>query len=475
MSEQPVSVAVVGHTNTGKTSLMRTLLRDSQFGDVAMKPGTTRHVEGGYLLAGKDIVVELYDTPGLEDSIGLLEAVEAHTQTLGREGLQKFIDELGEQSEFDQEAKVIRQLLGDDLIFYLIDCREPVLGKYRDELKIITMAARPVIPVLNFVAGAHNNLDLWRKSLASLGLHATVNFDTVVFNFADEKRLYLKMQALMTTHHEQIERLIVRRQMEWESQVDAAKKSIATLLIDVAAYRRSVAIKDDQAAPSKHATHVTGDFTEKTTPRFFPGARSTLQQTIRITEQDNINRLLGIFSFDLDDLKNDQIPIQGEKWELDLFDKANLKEFGLDAGSNAAKGAAVGVGVDAMAGGLTLGAAAILGAAAGLIWTAGRKYKAEIGNRLSGQHFICVDDLTLRVVWCRQYKLLRALMHRGHAAQEDIVVLNQNEDIMPREWGRWIRLLRRHPDWSSLNSGNLNLYHSDRIALEVEIVNSLKV
>lgn len=42
--KQGVSVAVVGHTNAGKTSLMRTLLRDSHFGNVANTAGTTRHV-----------------------------------------------------------------------------------------------------------------------------------------------------------------------------------------------------------------------------------------------------------------------------------------------------------------------------------------------------------------------------------------------------------------------------------------------
>ena len=31
---QALNLAVVGHTNTGKTSLMRTLLRDTHFGEV---------------------------------------------------------------------------------------------------------------------------------------------------------------------------------------------------------------------------------------------------------------------------------------------------------------------------------------------------------------------------------------------------------------------------------------------------------
>ena len=41
----PIAIAVVGHTNAGKTSLLRTLTRRSGFGEVSDRPGTTRHVE----------------------------------------------------------------------------------------------------------------------------------------------------------------------------------------------------------------------------------------------------------------------------------------------------------------------------------------------------------------------------------------------------------------------------------------------
>src|SRR5690606_35040057 len=66
-------LAVVGHTNTGKTSLLRTLTHDAGFGKVSDAPGTTRHVEGARLLLNGAAAVELYDTPGLEDGIGLLD------------------------------------------------------------------------------------------------------------------------------------------------------------------------------------------------------------------------------------------------------------------------------------------------------------------------------------------------------------------------------------------------------------------
>ncbi|MHC4947061.1 MAG: GTPase domain-containing protein, partial [Planctomycetota bacterium] len=59
-----IRVAVVGHTNTGKTSLLRTLTRDTGFGEVSPSPAQTRHVEGTALLVGGRPLLELYDTPG---------------------------------------------------------------------------------------------------------------------------------------------------------------------------------------------------------------------------------------------------------------------------------------------------------------------------------------------------------------------------------------------------------------------------
>ena len=76
---QALNLAVVGHTNTGKTSLMRTLLRNTHFGEVKDEAGTTRHVEQATIRLNHTNLVHLFDTPGLEDATGLLEWLEQNT------------------------------------------------------------------------------------------------------------------------------------------------------------------------------------------------------------------------------------------------------------------------------------------------------------------------------------------------------------------------------------------------------------
>ena len=154
----PLKLALVGHTNVGKTSLLRTLTRDVEFGEVSPRASTTRHVEGARLSVDGQALLELYDTPGLEDAIALLDYLER----LDRPGerldgparLARFLEGSEARQRYEKEAKMLRQLMASDAGLYVIDVREPVLAKYRDELAVLTMCGRPLLPVLNFVATA---------------------------------------------------------------------------------------------------------------------------------------------------------------------------------------------------------------------------------------------------------------------------------------------------------------------------------
>ena len=119
-----------------------------------------------------------------------------------------------------------------------------------------------------------------------------------------------------------------------------------------------------------------------------------------------------------------------------------------------AAGAATGVGVDLLVGGITLGAAALIGAVIGGSAQTLRGYGARLKGKLKGQRELTVDDAVLHLLALRQQLLLQALEARGHAAVEAIN-LNTPQDSSWRE-GKLPETLhkaRAHPEWSSLNPG----------------------
>ncbi len=424
-----INIAVVGHTNAGKTSLIRTLLRDDKFGHIEDTAGTTRYVEKSAIFAGDDAVLNLFDTPGFEDSSALLLALEGLLKTidakLPSDLLHSFISQAEKFPDFEQETKVLRQSLNSDVLLYIIDVREPLLGKYSDEVEILSKAGKPILPVFNFIAGNSEHLTRWREQMARFNLHAALEFDTVAFDFEAEKRLYQKLQSLLERRYDTLQILIDYRQEIWKNLVHAGAQRIFQLLTEVACYRCEVAGEDGIA---------DADIT-------------SMQNFVRKAEQSTLRDLLTIFAFTQMDVDLQQLAVRDGRWELDIFSSQVLKGFGLSVGATALKGAATGAGIDLMVGGMSLGAATILGAALGAGWSTLRRYRHELTAFWQGHKWLCADDDTISLLYLRQRTLLHSLTQRGHAAQNKIQLSDTGEHALPKRWHSVVKVLRQNPDW----------------------------
>ena len=440
---EPLKLAVVGHTNTGKTSLLRTLLRDMYFGEVKNEAATTRHVERALIKDSQtgENLVALFDTPGLEDASGLMDWLEDNTASRrdGIERLQQFlasdIAQGGELSsdldDYSQEAKVIRQLLSSDMAIYVIDAREPVLGKYKDELAILSWSAIPVMPVFNFTDSQDANISDWQTMLARRNLHISTRFDSVAFEFEDEMTLWQNL-ATMLTHPETLNQLILRRREDWIQLYEQASIIIAHFLIDVAAYAREIDEDDDPMPVLKE-----------------------MQEAVRQSERAMQEKLLNLYKF----YDNTAVvtPLELSEYQQDPFDPELLKSYGIRTTSGAAAGALLGLGIDAAALGTTLGlGAAIGGLAGGILSNTG-----TIADKLAGVKRLFIDPATLTLLATRSLDLLASLRHRGHAANADTPIAELQETSTP-PWNSnklpsELKKARGKPQWSSLTSGKSSL------------------
>jgi len=397
-----LKIAVVGHTNVGKTSLMRTLTRRRDFGEVSSRPATTRSVDMAEIRTGSDAAVQLYDTPGLEDSTGLLrhlEALKAEQALDWTETIDRFAATESLQGDFTQEAKALAQVRAADVALYVIDTRERVRAKHRDELEILGRCAIPVVPVFNFVADAEADDSRWREQLARVNMHAVASFDTVVFDEAGELALYRKVATLSDRFAPVLEQLIA----ELAARRQELKRQSARLIADMLV---------SAAARAERFTAGDADSRDQ--------ALNQLKDKVRGDETGCVKDLLALHQFGPKDYLPADLPIIGGEWQEDPFDPATLEHFGISAGRAAATGAAAGVAIDLMVGGMTLGAAALTGATLGFLADQGRKHGRSLIDRLEGRSVLRADDATLQLLATRQTLLLKALLQRGHGAQEPI-------------------------------------------------------
>ena len=127
-----------------------------------------------------------------------------------------------------------------------------------------------------------------------------------------------------------------------------------------------------------------------------------LQEQLRNAEHKVLLSQLKAFGFAEDDLHTEAAKVKAGAWQLDLFDKQGLGELGKEVGSTAAKGAALGAGIDLMVGGLSLGAASAIGGTLGASWSLLQRFGGELSSLISGEKYICLDNEAARLLFLRQ-------------------------------------------------------------------------
>ncbi|MBO7723040.1 MAG: GTPase domain-containing protein [Thermoguttaceae bacterium] len=102
---EPVIISVVGPTNEGTTSVLRTLTGDPQFGEINSLTGTTGHAEYKKIFYhDKAEVLRLIDTPGFQMSSAIVDQLQEREGATGIEAILEAIPESDENYRHDLRA-----------------------------------------------------------------------------------------------------------------------------------------------------------------------------------------------------------------------------------------------------------------------------------------------------------------------------------------------------------------------------------
>jgi len=444
-------IAVVGHANTGKTSLLQTLLRRRDFGLVSPRGGTTRVNEVGEVADDRGPIATVVDTPGLEDSARLRDAIEStriERHDDPRTLLDRFLEssDAGPDGELALEAEALRATTEASVLLYVIDAREEPRPRHLDELHSLIATARPVVPILNFVARPEADAVRWREACARQGLHATVAFDAIVYDDAGERRLLDAVRTLTPEHAESIDRWIELRRRERLDSVTAASAAAADLIIDAAAAVRLTdpASRDDAAKTAA-----------------FDTATATLLEDLRAREVEARDRIAACFGFTGAEAEATNLEITEALGGVDFASPASLERAGIWAAGGGAGLVAAGAMIDLATGGISMGGFTALGAAGAALGAVGAS-GGKMLRRLRGQDEVRLADSGIDVLALRARATILAFLARGHAAIEPVSLENVIEDGL-RDDGRsddepkgstWPELRRRARGvaaWSGLS------------------------
>ncbi len=165
-----ITLSLVSHTNTGKTTLARTLLR-RDVGEVRDQAHVTEVAEGFTLIATPDAELWLWDTPGFGDSARLLARLRRHSKPI-LWFVSQVWDRIADRPLWSSQQAALNIRDEADVVLYLVNAAEQPeeAGYMVPELEILSWIGRPIVLLLNQTgeidSGAEataERLETWRR------------------------------------------------------------------------------------------------------------------------------------------------------------------------------------------------------------------------------------------------------------------------------------------------------------------------
>ncbi|NGZ88624.1 GTPase domain-containing protein [Duganella aceris] len=367
-----IQLALISHTNNGKTTLARTLM-GVDVGEVRDAAHVTITSESHTLLAtpqGDEL--RLWDTPGFGDSVRLLKRLGQSGNPIGwflREVLDRYRDRPFWLSQ--QALRAARDAA--DVVLYLVNSSEDPrdAGYVPAEMKILEWLGKPVVVLLNQTGRPRPQAEeqaeqaRWRDHLRQYPVvREVLALDAFARCWVHERVFYEALGKLLDA-----ERQVgyARLFASWEAG-NAARYDQAMRLLAVqlqAAARDSEAVEADSKSMLKSALKVVGIGKNEALQRQ-EKAMATLVARLNLATGEMTRELLMLHKLDPAEVATINARVRDHFTVRAPVDQAQAGLLGAMI-----SGAATGLSADLMAGGLTLGGGALLGGVVGAVTFAG--------------------------------------------------------------------------------------------------------
>jgi len=379
-----IDLSLISHTNVGKTTLARTLLR-RDVGEVRDEAHVT--VENAVFelfRSSSGDVLRLWDTPGFGDSTRLLRRLAQRDNPIGWL-LAQVWDRFADRPLYSSQQAVLNVREQADVVLYLVNAAgDPSAAGYVDaEMRVLDWIGKPIIVLLNQLGPPHDaardqvEVGHWRAQLAQHRLvRVVLPFDSFARCWVQEDILFGHVaEALEVAARPAFQRL----RGDWKARnLQVFRESMTALASQVAAAAADCEPLE-QRGLTDSARGWLGRLTGEQAPE--PAVSRAMERLgIRLGAQvrEATSKLLALHS--LEGRSPDEI-LSRVGGDVALRQAAHVGKAGLLGG--AMSGALGGLLADVAAGGLTFGAGALLGAVAGALGGSGlaRAYNVATGSK----------------------------------------------------------------------------------------------
>ncbi|MCB1055158.1 MAG: DUF3482 domain-containing protein [Acidobacteria bacterium] len=352
-----VQLSLISHTNVGKTTLARTLLR-RDIGQVLDQAHVTEVAEVHPLIETEDAQLLLWDTPGFGDTVRLMRRLRDLESPIGW-FLAQVWDRVADRPLWSsqQAARNIQEKA--DAVLYLVNASEQPAeaGYVRHELDLLTWIGRPVMLLLNQTGtvapgseAALRTVEAWRHHVAFWPIVGGVlSLDAFTRCWVQEGVLLERVSALLPDAKRAVmDRLVAAWNRRNRQVFERSLDGMADYLARAATDREALPSGRPDRADKKKAMTALGERLESDTQRLMDGLIA------------------------LHELEGRSAAVVEKR--IDAYLVKGTTDLSVEQGAllgGALSGAVGGLAADMLAGGLTFGGGLVAGAILGALSGAG--------------------------------------------------------------------------------------------------------
>jgi hypothetical protein len=368
-----IDLSLVSHTNVGKTTLARTLLR-RDVGEVEDRPHVTELSQAHVLIdTPQGDLLRLWDTPGFGDSARLLRRLRTAGNPLGW-FLTQVWDRLTDRPFYSSQQALKNARDESDVVLYLVNAAEdPASAGYVEvEMQILGWIGKPVLLLLNQAgpprgpAADAAEEAAWKAHLATYPwVSAALGLDAFARCWVQEDQLLVAVQNLLPGDKRgAFDRLLDAWRRRNLDLFDAAMHALAAQLAGAATDRETLGPLRLRDRTSRWLAAVMrgGEPADPDRERAMTALAMRLDQAVR----EGTDRLIALHG--LSGRAAEQI-LARVAGQFDLSRAADVGKSGVIGGL--VSGALGGLVADLHAGGLTFGAGALIGSILGALGAGG--------------------------------------------------------------------------------------------------------
>ncbi len=361
-----LTLAVVGHPNKGKSSIVATLSRHSDIA-ITARSGTTTHSHYYDVMANDQLLYQLVDTPGFQRPRRALDWLQQHDTNAAQRPtvVRAFVEAFSGQRVFRDEVELLSPIIDGAGIIYVADGGIPYSPEYEADMEILRWSGQPRMALINPI-GANTYTQQWRQALDQY-FNLVKVFNPLTASYAQQCDILQAFKRLAPTHHKTIDTAITQLQQQRLHQHQQAAGTITQHLCSMLHHQ------------------VTRTSTSEADARTVKvQVREEYEQAITGIEYSCREQLLQIYQHENVAWQEAQLQLQ----QLALFDQSHWNVWGLDRkrviGLSISAGALAGAAIDVGLGGSSLMTGALAGgllSGVSSVWLANHAFKIKAVGR----------------------------------------------------------------------------------------------